>query len=161
MKCRKCGVEMDNNALICPSCGQVVSDEDRLQGQYGGTKLTKAEFLNLPAMKSCKSNIISCAVVLYVLGVINIGLYLYWKSIPIDGLVLILLGLGIQLAKSRVVAIVATIYGAINTIYVTISTGRIGGWWILLVAIYALIYTFKYQSAWAQYQKDGSLPVEK
>ena len=161
MKCKKCGVEMDNNALICPSCGQVVSDEDRLQEQYGNKKLTKAEFQDLPEMKSYKSNIISCAVVLYVLGVINIGLYLYWKSIPIDGIILILLGLGIQFAKSRIVAILATIYGAVNTIYVTIATGRIGGWWVLLVAIYALIYTFKYQSAWTQYQKDGSLPVGK
>lgn len=31
----------------------------------------------------------------------------------------------------------------------------LGGWWILLAGIYAVIYTFKYQGAWAEYLKTG------
>ena len=161
MKCSKCGIELESNALICPFCGQVVSDEDRMKEQYGDKKLTKAEFLDLPAMKSCKSNIVTCGIVLYVLGVINIGLQIYLGSFPLDGIFLILFGLGIHLGKSRVCAILCTIYGVFNVIYMIATTGRVAGWWILLIAIDAIIYTFKYHSAWGKYQKDGTLPVEK
>lgn len=161
MKCSKCGTELESNALVCPFCGQVVSDEDRMKEQYGDKKLTKAEFLNLPAMKPCKSNIVTCGIALYIIGVINIGLQIYLGSFPIDGIVLILFGLGIHLGKSRVCAILCTVYGAFNMIYMAMITGRVTSWWILLVAIYAIIYTFKYHSAWSKYQKDGTPPVEK
>lgn len=161
MKCSKCGTELESNALVCPFCGQAVSDEDRVKEQYGDKKLTKKEFLDLPAMKSCKSNIVSSGIVLYVLGVINIGLQIYYGGIPLDGICLILLGLGIHLGKSRICAILCTAYGVFNVIYMIATTGRVAGWWILLVAIYALIYTFKYHSAWSKYQNDGILPVEK
>lgn len=161
MKCSKCGTELESNALLCPFCGQVVSDEDRVKEQYGDKLLTKKEFLELPAMKPIKSSIVTCGIVLYILGVINIGLQIYAGIFPLDGILLILLGLGIHLGRSRVCAILCTIYGAYNVIYLIMTTGRVAGWWILLVAIYAVIYTFKYHSAWSKYQKDGTLPAEK
>ena len=161
MKCSKCGTELESNALICPFCGQVVSDEDRVKGQYGDKRLTKAEFLNLETMKSCKSNIVSCGIVLYVLGVINIGLQIYWGGLPVDGILLILFGLGIHLGKSRVCALLCTVYSAISIVYMAVITGRVTGWWVLLAGIYAIIYTFKFHSAWGKYQNDGTLPVEK
>ena len=161
MKCSKCGTELENNALVCPFCGQVVSDEDRAKEKYGDKNMTKAEFLDLSAMKSCKSNIVSCGIVLYVLGVINIGLEIYSGILPLDGIFLILLGLGIHLGKSRVCAVLCTAFGVFNVIYLIMTTGRFAGWWILLAGIYAIIYTFKFHSAWSKYQKDGTLPVEK
>lgn len=161
MKCNQCGTELESNALICPFCGQAVTDEMRMQAQYGNKQLTKAEFLNLPAMKSCKSNIISCGIALYVFGVINIGVHIYLGNLPIDGIILILLGLGIHLGKSRVCAVICTIYGSFNVIYMTMTTGRISGWWILLAAIYAITYTFRYHSAWNKYKKNGTMPVGK
>ena len=112
-------------------------------------------------MKSCKSNIVSYGTVLYILGVINIGLQIYSGSLPIDGICLILLGPGIHLGKSRVCAILCTVFGVFNVIYMIRTTGRVASWWILLVAIYALIYTFKHHSAWGKYQKDDTLPEEK
>lgn len=161
MKCDKCGTELESNALVCPFCGQAVSDETRLQEQYGNVKLTKKEFLNLPAMKSCKSNINACGIALYIIGAINIVLQIAMGSLPIDGICLVLLGLGIHLGKSRVCAILCTAFGGFNVLYMIMTTGRIGGWWSLLVGIYAIIYTFRYHSAWNKYQKDGTLPVEK
>ena len=161
MKCSKCGTELESNALVCPFCGQVVSDEDRVKEQYGEKKLTKAEFLGLSTMKSCKSNIVSCGIALYILGVINIGLQIFWGVLPLDGIFLILFGLGIHLGKSRVCAILCTVFSVINMAYMAVTFGRITGWWILLVGIYAIIYTFKFHSAWSKYQKDGTLPVEK
>ena len=161
MKCSKCGAELAANAQKCPSCGQAVTEEGHVKEQYGNKKLTKAEFLALPAMKTCKSNIVTCGIVLYILGAINIGIQVFTGNLPVDGIILILLGLGIHLARSRVCAILCTIFGTFNVIYMVATTGRVAGWWILLVAIYALIYTFKYHSAWRKYQKDGTLPVEK
>lgn len=161
MKCDKCGTELESNALVCPFCGQAVSDEARLQEQYGNVKLTKKEFLNLPAMKSCKSNINTCGIALYVIGAINIVLQIAMGSLPIDGVLIVLFGLGIHLGKSRICAILCTVFGGFNVLYMIMTTGRIAGWWILLAGIYAITYTFRYRSAWNKYQKDGTLPVEK
>lgn len=161
MKCDKCGTELESNALVCPFCGQAVSDEARLQEQYSNVKLTKKEFLNLPAMKPCKSNINTCGIALYIFGVLNIVLQIVAGSIPIDGILLILFGLGIHVGKSRVCSILCTAFGGFNVLYMIATTGRIAGWWILLAGVYAIIYTFRYHSAWNKYQKDGTLPVEK
>lgn len=161
MVCSKCGAELDNNALVCPTCGQAVPDEARIQAQAGGQPLTKKEFLKLPAMKSCKSNINVCGILLYVFGGINIVLALGLGTVPIDGIILILLGLGIHLGKSRVCGLLCAAYSIFNVIYMLYTTGKAVGVWIVLIGIDAVIYTFKYHSAWNKYKKDGTLPVEK
>lgn len=162
MKCSKCGTELENNVLVCPFCGQVMSEEERAaQEQQAGRQITKQEFINLPAMKPCKSNIITCGILLYVLGVINAVLQVVGGIFPVDGFILVLLGLGIHLGKSRICSILCIVYSAFNVIYMTVMTGRVTGWWILIIAIYATIYTFKYHAAWNKYQKDGILPAEK
>lgn len=162
MKCGKCGSELENNALICPFCGQAVPDEARIQEQYAGRQMTRKEFLELPAMKSCKSNINSCGIVLYVIVAINIVVQIVGGTYSfIDAVVLLLLGLGIHLGKSRVASILCLAYGAFNVLYLLYLTGRVTGWWILVIAIDAVIYTFRYHSAWGKYVKDGTLPVEK
>lgn len=161
MKCSKCGAELESNALVCPSCGQVISEEDRILAQNDGKELTKKEFLKLPAMKTCKSNINTCGILLYILGVINMGLQIFMGNLPVDGILLILLGLGVHLGISRVCATLCAVYGGFNVIYVLATTGRVGGWWILVIAIDAVIYTFRYHKAWNQYKKDGTLPVEQ
>lgn len=161
MNCTKCGAELENNALVCPTCGQAVSDEERIQAQAGGEPLTKKDFFRLPAMKSCKSNIISCGVLLYVLGGINFALQIYLGSFPIDGILLVLLGLGIHLGKSRVCALICAAYSISNMLYMMFMTEKVTGWLIIVIGIDAVTYTFKYQSAWNKYKQDGTLPVEK
>lgn len=161
MVCSKCGAELDNNALVCPTCGQAVSDEARIQAQAGGQPLTKKEFLKLPAMKSCKSNINVCGILLYILGAINIGLAIAMGSFPLDGILLVLLGLGIHLGKSRVCALLCAAYSIFNVIYMLYTTGKAAGVWIVLIGIDAVLYTFRYHSAWNKYKKDGTMPVEK
>lgn len=161
MKCSQCGQELENDALVCPFCGQAVSDEDRQQIQYGGKNLTKKEFLQLPGMKNIKTNINTSGIAMYVLGVINIALEVYMKVLPIDGILLILLGLGIHLGKSRVCALLCALYSGFNLFYTMYTTGQRSGVLILIFAIDAVIYTFKYHKAWNEYQKDGTLPVEK
>lgn len=161
MKCGKCGSELENNAIVCPFCGQVVPDEARVQEQYGDKRMTRKEFLQLPAMKSCKSNINSCGIVLYIIAAINIVIQVVGGTYSfIDAALLLLFGFGIHLGKSRVASILCTAYGAFNVFYLLYTTGRVSGWWILVVAIDAVIYTFKYHSAWNKYVKNGTLPKE-
>ena len=161
MKCSKCGQELENDALVCPFCGQAVSDEDRQQAQYGDKNLTKKEFLQLPGMKSIKSNVNGCGIAFYILGVLNIIIYAVAGSFPWDGIFLILLGLGVHLAKSRVCAILSLVYAVFGVIIALLMTQNVTGYLIVVVAVYAVIYTFKFHKAWNEYQLNGTLPVEK
>lgn len=161
MNCSKCGAVLENDALVCPACGQAVPDEVRIQAQAGGGPLTKKDFLRLPAMKSCKSNIVICGVLLYIVGAINIALEVSFGSFPIDGIALVLIGLGVHLGKSRVCALICAAYSIFNVIYMVVTTGNVSGWWIILIGFDAVFYTFKYHSAWSKYKKSGVLPVEK
>ena len=131
-----------------------MSDEDRLQEQYGGKELTKKEFIQLPAMKTCKGNITGCGIAFYILGAINLALELYMHVLPLDGL-------GVHLGKSRICALLSAAYSIFGLVYSVATTGQRTGYLIVIVAIDAVIYTFKYQSAWSKYKKDGTLPVEK
>lgn len=162
MKCGKCGSELESNALVCPFCGQAVSEEARIQEQCKDRQMTRKEFLQLPAMKSCKSNINSCGIVLYVIAAINVVVQIIGGTYSfIDAVLLLGLGLGIHLGKSRVASILCLVYGAFNVFYLLYVTGRVSGWWVLVIAIDAVIYTFKYHSAWRKYIKEGVLPTEK
>ena len=161
MKCSKCGQELENDALVCPFCGQAVSDEDRQQAQYGGKDLTKKEFLKLPGMKTIKSNVNSAGIAFYVLGVLNIVIYAALGSFPWDGILLIVFGLGIHLGKSRVCAILSLIYGIFGVVVALLTTGNVTGYLIVVAGVYAVMYTFRFHKAWNDYQKNGTLPVEK
>ncbi len=161
MKCGKCGSELENNATVCPFCGQAVPEEARNQEQRKGEQMTKKEFLQLPAMKSCKSNINACGIMLYVIAAINIVVQIVNGTYSfIDAVLLLLLGLGIHLGKSRIASVLCVAYGAFNVFYLLYVTGRVSGWWVLIIAVDAVIYTFKYHSAWRKYVKNGTLPQE-
>lgn len=163
MYCKNCGAELKSELMACPFCGQAMSEEMNQNQQilYSGEALTKREFLNLPAMKTCKNNIYSCSIGLYVLGVINIGVQVFFKNLPISGIILILLGLWLQLGISRAGAITCTMFAILNSAVMYMNTGRPGGWLIIVIAIGALKSTYEYKKAWDQYKLDGSLPVGK
>lgn len=128
--------------------------------QGGQAPMTKDQFYKHPNIASVRSQIRSAGIICYVVAGITLVLSTLGGNpfgALLDVLLIVGLGLGIQLGKSRVCAIILTVYGALNTIMVTLQQGRIGGWWILLAGIYAVIYTFKYQSAWVEYQKTGNV----
>ena len=75
----------------------------------------------------------------------------------LDVIIVIGLGVGVHVAKSRACAVVLLVYSVFNMIYMLLLAGMPGGWLILVCGIYATIYTFKYQSAWQRYQQTGRL----
>ena len=130
-------------------------------GMGGQPPMTKEEFSKHPNIASVRSQIKSAGIICYVVAGISLAVSVIMSGIwgvvgvMLDVLLLIGLGLGVQLGRSRVCAIILTVYGAFNTIIVTLQNGTLGGWWVLLAGIYATIYTFKFQSAWEEYQKTG------
>lgn len=163
MKCVTCGTELAEGTLLCPVCGRVVATEDAIKEKAAAGHLTKKEFYKLPGMKSCRSSILACAIVLYICAGTTLLAALLVDSLSasiLDAVLLVALGLWLQLGKSRVCAIITACYGLFGTGIVLFTTGRIQGWWIPLAGIFAIVYTFKFHKLWNQYQKDGVLPEE-
>lgn len=125
-------------------------------------KVSKKEFYKLPGVKTCRTNIRTCAILAYVCSGFTIFASLllsdYLASSIIDGLLLLGLGLGVQLARSRVCAIILAGYGLLNMAIALVSYGTVQGWLIPVIGIYAIIYTFKYQKMWENYDKNGIMP---
>lgn len=160
MQCAQCGTQYPDGAPACPNCG---APAGQFGGGYGSAPMTKKEFLKHPNLKKCSSSIKSSAIILYVCGALSLVLGIIAGNfmVIIDIAIVVGLGLGIQLAQSRVCALLILAYSVFNTIYMIVSTGRAGGYLILLAAIYAVIATFQFQKAWKNYQQTGVLPLPK
>lgn len=130
-------------------------------GMYQGPMgMTKKQFYNHPAMKTIKTNIISCGVIGYVLTGLNLLMAFLLPSSGanlLDTLLILGLSLGLHLGKSRVCAILMAVYGMYNIIIALIVFHRLSGWLIPVMGIYACIYTFKFHNAWKKYQVTGQI----
>lgn len=160
---------MPDNAM--PNNGMQGQPENFMQYQnpmqYGqqmdmGIPMTKSQFSKHPNMKKCRSNILGSAIILYVCAAITFLLnVVVMKNIygMADVMILVGLALGIQLAKSRVCAVIIMIYSILNVFYMIIETGRIGGYLVVIAAVWAVVYTFKFQDAWQTYLRTGMVPM--
>lgn len=162
MKCAVCGAELAESAVFCQHCGSVVRREDALRQRAAGGNMTKKEFYKLPGLKNCRSNILTCAIILYVCAAITaLRALLLWETMALsllDAALLLGLGLWLQIGKSRVSAILTTVYGVYNVVIAVLLVGQIQGWWVPLAGIWAIVYTFKFNKFWDEYQRTGQLP---
>ena len=120
--------------------------------------MTRWEFFKSSKMRTISKNIFTCAVLGYVLSgltlylnVIKSGLY---SSIPMV-VVLLACSLLIHLLQSRVAAIVLTAYSVLHIYITSITNGRLSGWWVVFIGVYAIIMTFKFQKAWQEEKEFG------
>ena len=188
MQCQSCGTQYPDNFRTCPNCGAPapMPNQRPYNGQpnpYNGQPqpnngqqypygnpyaapnqvpqgMSKHDFYHSPLCKKYRGNIIASSVIIYICVGINLLLiaFLHNYTSLIDAAIMLGLGLAIHLAQSRVCSILLCVYGVINTIIVFLSSGEFGGWLILVAAIYAIVATFQYQSAWNKYSKSGQLP---
>ena len=100
--------------------------------------MTRREFYKSSEMDSTRKNINGCAIALD-----N-------PSGIADSVLIIILSILIQTIQSRVAAVILCVYGVINMAVITMYTGRFGGWWILIIGIFAAIHTFKFHKAWKE-----------
>lgn len=162
MQCTNCGTPIPDLVMSCPNCGAPAGSSQQ-SCQQGGQILSKKEFLKLPNMKSCKSNLTGSAVILYICGALSLTVGMLGGNpfVIVDVLIIIGMGLGIQLGQSRACAIIVCVYAAFNTIVMLLNTGRISGYLILIAAIYAIMATFRFQKVWKDYQTTGILPAAR
>ncbi len=153
MRCLVCGAEIPDQAQFCTNCNAPTG--------YENAPLSQSEFLKHPSMKKCKGSITSAAIVLYACAGITLLLNVILAqrlTAFLDIILLIGLGIGIQIGRSRICAVVATVYGVINVVVLFMMTGKISGWWILVAGIIGITSTFQYHSAWKRYQNTGAFP---
>lgn len=68
-----------------------------------------------------------------------------------DALVIVAISLGIQLAKSRICAILLIAYGCLNTIYYFLSTGKFAGYILILVGFLTIKPIFRLHKEYQQF----------
>lgn len=113
-------------------------------------------------MKIISKNITTCAIIGYVIA----GISLYFGVIKtgsmvglLDVFLILACSLLIHLLQSRAAAIVLAAYSALNVIVTSVSNGKFSGWWVALVGVYAVIYTFKFQKAWKEQKEQGDYDI--
>ena len=111
--------------------------------------MTRREFYKSSEMDSTRKNINGCAIAGYIVAALSLAANLFLLDNPagiIDTILIIILSILIQTLQSRVAAVILCVYGVTNMIVITLTTGRLGGWWIL----FAAIHTFKFHKAWKE-----------
>ena len=124
--------------------------------------MTRLEFFRSPSMKIISKNITTCAIIGYVIA----GISLYFGVIKtgnmvglLDVFLILACSLLIHLLQSRAAAIVLAAYSALKVIVTSVSNGKFSGWWVALVGVYAVIYTFKFQKAWKEQKEQGDYDI--
>lgn len=122
--------------------------------------LSKNQFYKLHADKRDKRNIQAAAIMGYICAAATLllGVLVQNYFVLIDVVVILGLALGVQLAQNRACAVIFLVYGIINVILNYIATGKVSGWWLVLVGIYAIDGTFKLHKAYQKYLAGASEP---
>lgn len=179
--CPACGAACNDNEKFCGNCGYSFLEADAVSTQdqpsapeegvfsqpaapvypgYGqpaapAKAATKKEFMKLPENKRIRSELTAAAIITFVCAAINVILGAVsgnW-TILIDVAIMVGLGLGLMLAHSRACAVVLLIYGVLNVVLGMIQTGTPSGYLILIAGVLAVIYAFKAEKLWKQYQQ--------
>ena len=116
-------------------------------------QISKKEYYEQYANQRDKRNIRWAAILAYVCAAISLALGILLKnySILIDVVLIVGLALGVQIAKSRVCAVLLLVYSSINTLFSLISTGQVAGWWLIVVGIWAVVGTFNFHKDYQKY----------
>ena len=120
--------------------------------------MTRREFFKSPQMRVISRNIFSCAAIGYALAAATLFLDVIksgdYASI-LNVVVLLACSLLIHLLQSRIAAIVLTAYAGFQILFFNIGNGKFTGWWLVLIGVYAIIFTFKFQKAWEAEKEFG------
>lgn len=178
--CPSCGAACNDNEKFCGSCGYSFLENGSVSSQpYAPAEnaypqpaapvypdyaqpaapakvATKKEFLKLPENKKTRSELNGAAIVTFVCAGITLiaGLVSGNYGILLDVAIMVGLGLGIMLSASRVCAVLLLAYGVLNVVIGLITTGTPSGYLILIAGILAVIYAFKAEKLWKQYQQN-------
>ena len=126
--------------------------------------LAREQFDQHPLVQKYCKNIRASAIVMYVCaGITLLANVVAAQNIAglLDVAILVGLGLGVHLARSRVCAYITLAYGVFNLIYMLVEYHIPGGYLVILGAVCAVGATSQYWKAWKNYQQTGQFPVGK
>lgn len=124
-------------------------------------RLSQTEFYQHMVMRKARTDITVSAIMVYITCAFSVLLrVLLGRGLfSLDILLVLGLGLGIQLCKSRGCAVALSVYVVINMLYMWfVVGGRYSGWLMIWAAYDAVRGTFAFQEAWKEYETTGSYP---
>ena len=87
MYCKKCGMEVEDNTKICPTCGYDFTKEEKYEDPF--SEYEKVEEVKETEVKTIKPDVAKYkvfAIIGYVLGIVSIALcwipFMFYTSIP-------------------------------------------------------------------------------
>ena len=149
MYCENCGSEL-NSGGICPNCAAT----QHYQNMAAEPNMSKREFYKHRFTQ--KGLVIAAAVICFISAVMStllaaINAYGVGWLMLLDVAIILGLGLGILIGRSRVCAIILAAYALYNTIYSIVAMGQFGGWLIVIGGVLAICGTFMFHKQWAAY----------
>lgn len=82
---------------------------------------------------------------------LGLGLYMHNYSVLVDIVLIVALALGVQIAKSHACAVLLLVYSCISMILTLVSTGRVTGFWLIIVGVWAVMGTFHFHKDYQKY----------
>ena len=119
--------------------------------------MTRREFFKSNEMKKTRATINGCAFCGYAIALAGVIMnYVNYKTFNtlLDAVIIVAACLCIQLLQSRIAAIVLAVYSILNMVLVYFQTGKPGGYIVIALAIFSIVATFKFQSAWHKVKKE-------
>lgn len=119
--------------------------------------MTKSQYWKTAVAKNVKSQVITAAVFAYISAAMTLILGVLTGNflVIIDVLLVLGLGLGVHLGKSRACAIILTVYFILNKI-LQWATGEFSGIYMAVIFIIGFVMgivgTFAFQKQWKAYQ---------
>lgn len=163
MECRNCGKPLEDGLQVCPNCGTVAEELREMTGDSawegiprtpGNRNLTMKEFFNHQVMRKHRDYLWIAAIGIYFIAFSNLFMDAF-AVVDLAGilsdLIVLGLGLGMHLGKSRVCAVLLTI-SAVLSIGSAISV------WLTMICIIGTVQTFEMKAAWNTYQQKGDYP---
>ena len=163
MICKSCGRANEQGAKFCKSCGapleggvdvqqnNKVGYQQKNMGyqqydmsgnmNFGTTRMTKEEFNQCANIKTIIKNITIAAIITYVIGAISLitNVILGGNIFGLlDVIIVIGLGVGVHVAKSRACAVVLLVYSVFNMIYMLFACRH--AWWMAYISMRYICY---------------------
>ncbi|SFU99928.1 zinc ribbon domain-containing protein [Butyrivibrio sp. INlla21] len=189
MKCNVCGMENSPGASFCVNCGQPLMGDDMVVEQpvevvnnvgafsgnepvgnpevvYTGAEktigpmMTKKELFDMPEFNQANSTINGWTIFLIIMGVINTIYELSIAFVPIDGILMLVLGIVLRKTKSLGAAIGVLILGIISLVVGIYTTGRpVGLLYVIGGAILCSVAS-KLKNSYNKYLETGEISFE-
>ena len=183
MICKNCGNTIENNLRFCTHCGAML-DQNQIQedaqsnaqndagnayqqpdsqanSQYR-PGLSYEDFYKEVVSKNSGGFPKWMAIICFITAAVSL-IFLFMGNVLaiLDIAVYMLAGFMLNKTKTKLWALIPTVYGGIFTVIALANGGSISGIVALVVGVQSVVVLNKVEKAYAEYQKTGYLPEKK